>query len=212
MSALHARLRRFAADEDGVTLVELAIVLPLFLLIFLGLIDFGRMGHEYVLAEKAMQLAARTAAVRPAACAGVPEFNVRGSGLQAGLPPRYGTLCSAGSNFCVAVAEVTCTGSAANPTAAEVWARVEPAMPSYATVANLRFRYTYDQRLGFVGGPYVPIVTVEIQNLNFQFVTPLAGLAGLATSGASNGVGPTFPFPRMSVSLPAEDLAQGVSG
>ena len=57
-------------DESGTTLVELAIVLPVFLLLFLGLIDFGRLGQEYVMAEKAMQLAARTAVVRPAACAG----------------------------------------------------------------------------------------------------------------------------------------------
>jgi len=45
-------IRKFARDMGGTTLVELAIVLPIFLLIFFGLIDFGRMGAEYVMAEK----------------------------------------------------------------------------------------------------------------------------------------------------------------
>jgi Flp pilus assembly protein TadG len=52
------------ADDSGTTLVEFAIVLPIFLLLFLGTIDFGRFGAEYMMAQKAMQLAARTAAVR----------------------------------------------------------------------------------------------------------------------------------------------------
>ena len=54
--------RQFARDESGTTLVEFAVVLPLFLLFVFAMIDFGRMGFEYVLANKAVQ----SGAVEPA--------------------------------------------------------------------------------------------------------------------------------------------------
>ena len=211
-NSLRRRLRRAARDESGTTLVELAVVLPLFLLLFLGTIDFGRMGAEYVMAEKAMQMAARIAAVRPAACTGVPLTHTRGTGTIAGVPPRFGEACAAGINFCVNPGTQTCTAVATNATATEIWTRIRPLMPTHATIANLRYSYSSDPQLGFLGGPYVPIVTVEIQNLNFQFATPLGALAALAGTNSNDVPGATLPFPRMSTSLPAEDLALGNAG
>ena len=208
---LRAALRRFRDTEDGTALVELAILLPLFLVLFFGLIDFGRMGAEYVMADKAMQRAARIAAVRPPACPGVPTTNARGPVAPGTVPPRFGTQCSAGASVCTSPAAAICTGNAADPTVAEIWASIGPMLPVGSTAANLRFRYEYDSAMGFLGGPYVPIVTVELQNLNFQFATPLGGLATLA--GATGAPLPsTLPFPAMSTSLPAEDLALGTSG
>lgn len=207
-------LRAFGRDASGTTLVELAVVLPIFLLLFLGLIDFGRMGAEYTMAEKAMQRAARIAAVRPAVCAGVPPTHLRGAGTINGVAPRFGESCGAGTNICINPGTQTCAGTA-DPlgTAAEIWTNIRPLMPSHATVANLRFSYSSDPRLGFLGGPYVPIVTVEIQNLNFQFATPLSALAALAGSTSTGDMpGATLPFPPMSTSLPAEDLALGNNG
>lgn len=206
-----AQMRKLAHNDVGTTLVELAIVLPVFLLLFLGLIDFGRMGGEYVMAEKAMQRASRIAAVRPAACPNVPLMNTRGAGLINGIAPHYGAACSAAAGICADPGIQFCDGNAANPTATEIWAGIRPLMPSHATIANLRFSYDHDPRLGFLGGPYVPMVTVEIQNLNFQFATPLSALAALAGSNTA-GPGATLPFPSMSTSLPAEDLALGNNG
>lgn len=202
----------FRANEDGATLVELAVVLPIFLLLFFGLIDFGRMGAEYVMAEKAIQRAARIAVVRPPACAGVPRIHTRGTVPAGTPPPRFGTKCSAGATICSNPGVVTCSGNSADPTTAEIWASISAMMPTTATPANLRFSYAFDSSLGFLGGPYTPVVTVEIQNLNFQFATPLSALAALAgdTSGAVPGA--NLPFPDMSVSLPAEDLAVGEAG
>lgn len=201
--------QRFIRADNGATLVELAVVLPLFLLIFFGLIDFGRFGAEYVMAEKAMQRAARIAVVRPPACAGVPPTNLRGPVPLNTLPPRFGTKCSAGANICATPTSIICTGSSGDPTVSEIWAAISGWLPRSATEANLSIRYEADPQLGFLGGPYVPIVTVEIQNLNFQFTSPLGGLATLA--GASNPAipGGNVQFPPMSVSLPAEDLANG---
>lgn len=206
------RAQRFHRDESGTTMVELAVVLALFLLIFFGLLDFGRLAFHYVAAEKAMLTAARIAAVRPAACAGVPQTNSIGVIAAGTVPPKYGTNCSAGATICVNPGTITCNGSAANPTANEIWNRISGALPNDATIANLQFSYAYNGNLGFLGGPYVPVVTVQLQNLNFQFVSPMSSLVGLAGATPQPGLGSAIAFPPMSVSLPAEDLAMGNSG
>jgi hypothetical protein len=205
-------LRAFMRNDSGATLVELAVVLPLFLLIFLGLIDFGRMGGEYVMAEKAMERAARIAAVRPPACVGVPLVNTRAPVALGTVPPRFGTGCAFDGGICQDPGTITCTGDATNPTVAEIWAATADILPVGAAPANLRFSYSFDPRLGFLGGPYVPVVTVALENLDFRFVTPIASLAGLAGADGSVLPGATIPFPRLSVSLPGEDLAAGENG
>lgn len=218
---LHMRLARgllrFWRREDGTTLVELAMVLPAFLLLFFGLIDFGLMGSAYVMAEKAMQTATRIAVVRPPMlplyCTGaVPSANLRGTVPVNTTPPRFGTSCSAGPTICANPGTITCTGNAADPTMGEIWARISPLMPPGATPANVRISYTFDPELGFLGGPYVPIVTVEIQGLAYQFATPLGGLTALAGGNGSPITGPNMTFPPMSMSLPGEDLNSGVNG
>ncbi|WP_096787456.1 TadE/TadG family type IV pilus assembly protein [Rhodobacter sp. CZR27] len=204
----HHRIARFGRDEDGTTLVEMAIVLPIFLLIFLALIDFGRLGADHAMAQKAMERASRIAAVRPPACPGVPTTNLRG-GSPSLLP--FGTMCDAAADLCAPVGRITCPGEAGNATAAEIWGLIGPILPPDATIANLSFTYDQDEALGFLGGPYVPVVTVELEGVTFRFVTPLAALAALA--GAGNSTLPmTLPMPRMSVSLPGEDLALGENG
>ena len=203
--------RSLLRDDSGTTLVEFAIVMPIFLLLLFGLIDFGRMGFEYVMANKAVQLATRVAVTRPPACPGVATVNARGTVPNGTVPPIFGTNCRAGATICAAPATVTCAGSASDTTAAEVWASVSPLMPTGSSVANLRFSYAYTRELGFLGGPYVPMVTVQITNLNFQFITPLDALAALAGS-ANSGLPGSLPFPALSVTLPAEDLALGEAG
>lgn len=204
--------REFSTDQDGATLVEFALVLTLFLLIFFGLIDFGRLAFHYVTTERAMQVAARVAAVRPPACATVPEFHARPTSLPPGPAPDYGTSCNAGPSVCINPGTITCAGASANTTAAEIWALVRGTLPKSATIANLSFSYSYDSNLGFLGGPYVPVVTVELQSLNFDFISPLGVLVGLTGGTADASLGASITFPSMSVSLPAEDLSAGNNG
>ncbi|MCE5972027.1 pilus assembly protein [Sinirhodobacter sp. WL0062] len=209
--AIH-RLKQFSLEESAASLIELAIVIALFLLILFGLIDYGRFAFHFVTTERAMHVAARIAVVRPPACTGVPDTNERPA-VPSTPAPQYGTNCNAAANVCKVVADVACDGNAANATAAEIWNVVEPTLPGGSTIANLRFRYTSDTDLGFLGGPYVPIVTVELQNVVFQFVTPLGALAALATgTSGGNNLNADIQFPSMSVSLPAEDLNQGNNG
>ncbi|MEO6300284.1 MAG: TadE/TadG family type IV pilus assembly protein, partial [Paracoccaceae bacterium] len=195
----------------GSTLVEFAIAMPLFLLILFGLIDFGRMGFEYVMANKAVQMAARVAVARLPACNGVVTVNARGTVPVGSVPPYFGTNCRAGATVCAAPATVTCTGNLSNATVAEIWGVVQKLMPVGAAPANLRFTYAYTPDLGFLGGPYVPMVTVQTTGLAFQFVTPLDALAAVAGSTGTTLPG-TLPFPALSVTLPAEDLALGEAG
>lgn len=204
-------IRRFRRAEDGSTIVEFAIVLPVFLLIFFMLIDFGRMAFHYVNSEKSMQVAARVAAVRPAACPGVPDFNRRGPTEIGETAPRTGVQCNTGANVCQAVGTITCTGDPGHPTVAEIWGLIDGALPNDAGPENMQFSYAFDPDLGFLGGPYVPVVTVEITGLEFDFVNPLGVFVALAGGGRSTA-GATIPFPSLSVSLPAEDLAQGDAG
>ncbi|MEW9922219.1 TadE/TadG family type IV pilus assembly protein [Marimonas sp. MJW-29] len=212
LHTLHRLSARFAKDDAGGTLVEFTLVLPLFLLLFFGLIDFGRLAFHYVVAEKAMHVATRVATVRPVACNAVnlPEFHLRpedGGGGQ-----NFGTRCNAAGNVCRPVADVSCPGALQNPTVAEIWPLIRGALPVGATPENLRFSYSYDPNLGFLGGPYVPVVTVELQNLSFQFVSPLSAFVALGGGTAVAGLGADIPYPPMSVSLPGEDLNQGEQG
>lgn len=237
MTAIKEHFHSLWRKEDGASLVEYSIVLSLFLLVFFGMIDFGRLGFNWVMTEKAMQRAARIATVRPPVCAGVPEIHEFGS-----TGARYGTLCRVGPGTCDPVPEQACIlmdataydtvntqakCDALNPntstTAQEIWCILQPILPSNAEPDNIRVSYRFDGNLGFLGGPYTPMVEVGVvtatntvtdgEALDFTFLTPLGGLAAIA-GGVAIGVdaGNTMPFPDLSVSLPGEDLNHGSSG
>lgn len=206
-------LRRFAiADQSGAVLVEFAIVVSLFFFLFYTALDFGRLSYTHVLAQKAAQLAARTAIVRPPACMGVPAIHVRGTVSGGTIPPRYGTACNSDPNVCASVAIISCVGAATNATASEIWGRINAFLPADATIASLQFSYSYDADIGFLGGPYTPIVTVDLNLPDFQFISPLGALAGAAGAANVGSLGSDITYFSFSVSLPAEDLAMGESG
>lgn len=206
---LPARLRHFARDESGATLVEFALVVLLFLFLMFAIIDFGRLAHTWAAAQKATQIAARLAAVRPPVCAGVPAMIGRGPAAAANV--SFGTLCRAGGGICADPGPASCSGVAANPTTAEIFAQIRPLLPAGATEGNLRFTYRFDPNLGFLGGPYVPMVTVDLQGLQFEFVSNLGRMIAPLT-GQQTTLGANIPLPRMSISVPGEDLALGTAG
>jgi len=224
-----SRVRAFRVREDGTTLVEFAICIALFLLILFAVLDFGRLGYNWVMAEKAMQRTVRIAAVRPPICVGVPDYHSRSDPNDATFPA--GTDCRDVAGLCFAAGPIQCTLSTAdgsNPdaiaAAAEIWTSVQPLLPDNATNANVLLRYQYDPNLGFLGGPFVPLITAELVgpasngsygDFLFTFMTPLSSLAGAANAGDTSGIpssGSTIPFPDVSVSLPAEDMNLGSRG
>lgn len=216
--SLRVRLRRLARDDRGASLVEYAMTVALFLALFFMLLDFGRLLYNWNMAEKAMQIAARMAAVRPAACPTVPISNQRGSSA---LATQFGDDCGTGTGVCqgnsggtTRVDTCLANDAAATATATEIYTRIQDLLPTGATPANLRFSYAFDPKMNFLGGPYVPVVTAElVQPLEFEFVSPIYGLlraAGATVAGPDTPA--NIPFPSMSVSLPGEDLALGENG
>ncbi|SFM36748.1 TadE/TadG family type IV pilus assembly protein [Shimia aestuarii] len=207
-----AKLRGFWKDESAAMLVEYGLSIALMIFILFGIIDFGRLAFHYVSAEKFVQHAARIAAVRPAACAGVPQTHTRGT---AGDGPRYGTSCRAGADICANPGPFICTATPDDPTSAEVWAFLEAVLPNDATMSNVVFRYDHDPDLGFLGGPYVPLVTVELNGLTFDFIAPLSELAAMIVGQATTmteSLGGSINFPALSATVPGEDLGLGTNG
>lgn len=200
-------IRQFWADEDGASLVEFALVITLFLFLLLAIIDFGRIGHAWVGANKATQLAARLAAVRPPVCNGVPPLNLRGGGAT----PAFGALCRSGAGVCADPGTISCQGSALAPTALEIFTAVRPLVPAGTTIGQMRYSYAFDPNLGFLGGPYVPMVTVEFTSVTFDFISQLGAFV-TALTGQSSTLGRRLNLPGMSVSLPGEDLNLGTGG
>jgi len=199
---IKSRLR----SDDGSVLVEFAIVTPLFLFLLFTLIDFTRLGYSKVLAEKATQIAVRSAVVRPVACENVPTVTQRSLLGVLALDAPNGTPCNSRQNLCRAADTVSCTGTLGNATVANIWGRIKPLMPTGAQPENLRFTYSFDENLNRVGAPYAPMVTVEIADLQFDFISPLGKLADLASGKSGSTLGQSFTFASMSASLPSEDL------
>ena len=200
--------RKFWHDESGASLVEFSLVVTLFLFLLFGIVDFGRIGHAWVGANKATQLAARLAAVRPPVCPGVPTRNLRGT---ATTILNFGSLCRAGSGVCANPGTITCQGVATNATALEIFTAVRPLVPPGTTINQMQYSYAFDRNLGFLGGPYVPMVTVEFTSVNFTFVSQLGAFV-TALTGQTSTLGAPLSMPGMSVSLPGEDLALGTDG
>jgi len=215
--------RDLVCDERGTTLVELAIGVSLFLLIFLGSIDFARFYYHFSATEKALAVAARTATVRPAVCPNVPDTNVRGAAGPDAVTPDFGASCdgglldadgnAVGGTICAQVAR-SCTlaeTGASTATADEIWGRLGAALPPNATRENLRITYAFDPAINFLGGPFVPNVSVELTGLDFEFITPVGSLASMA-GAATATFDQSPPFPSLRAVAPGEDLAAGNDG
>jgi hypothetical protein len=183
---------RFAGDEAGAAMVEFAMVVGVFFFIFFQIINFGIFASNHLMAEKSTQIATRIATVRPAACSGVPDRYARGTASPA---PRFGTSCGAVPNACSIPVTTSCDGSDSNATASEIWARIGPTLPGGTTISDLKFIYAADPNLGYLGGPYVPRVTVELNLPAFQ----------LFTTGQPQ-------YRVFSITSPGEDLAAGING
>lgn len=197
--------KAFVRDERGGPLAEFALVIGLLFVVAIFIFEISRFYMQVAMAEYATHLAARVASVRPPVCPGVPEVNDRATGSTA----RFGTMCSDPSAPCAAVATQTCAGVAGEPVVDEVFAIVQPLLPGGATPANLQFRYDQSD-LGFLGGPYVPIVSVSLQNLQHDFILPLGQLFAPWDDGAG-GAG-TVPLGPLTATMPGEDLNVGTGG
>jgi Flp pilus assembly protein TadG len=90
-------LKRLGRDERGVQLVELAIVLPVFLLLFAAIAEFSCYFYEYTTLAKASRVGARylaTAAVKPTEDKNAKNIIVFGNAAGTGTPILTGLATS----------------------------------------------------------------------------------------------------------------------
>lgn len=91
--------RRLAADEAGSTLVEVALVLPVLLVLVAGVVMVGRVTHAQVAVQSVAREAARTVAVAPSEIDGLVAAQTRTHSVAAGHrldPERLGVEIDAG--------------------------------------------------------------------------------------------------------------------
>jgi hypothetical protein len=204
---MRSAIRRLLGDERGGPLAEFALVIGLLFVFAIFAFEISRFFMRAAMAEYAAHLAVRVASVRPAVCPGLPEFNERAADSTA----RFGMMCSDPSAPCVVPATLTCAGAAGNPVVDEIFGIVQPLLPNGATPANLQFQYEATN-LGFLGGPYVPMTTVRLQNLQHQFILPLGQLFAPWGDGGGGGGDGTIPLGPMTATMPGEDLNTGTGG
>jgi len=199
----------FRRNDKGSVLVEFAVVLPLFLILLFAIIDFGQIYLRWILAEKATELAVRLLVVRAPLCAGVPTFNDRANGAPRELP--FGSSCGLIANLCANPGTISCNGANADSDDFDdIIARVGSFLPTQVQPDNLLFTYSF-ANLGFLGGPYVPLVSVELQgDVEVPFITPLGPLLQTFYGGGQGLDDPSMP--TMRATLPAEDLIEGGPG
>jgi hypothetical protein len=171
-------LRALIRDETGGPAAEFAMVLPLAILFFFGIIDAGRYMWENNRAEKATQMGARFAAVTDFIPSGLGTYNFVGvGGLTQGDPipaASYGTMtCSKPSSAAVAC---TCSGTCGWGTAASpapfqaIVSRMSLISPQIGT-QNVVVEYS-PSGLGYAGDPngpdIAPIITVRLTGVQFE--------------------------------------------
>ena len=207
----------FGRDDSGAAMVEMAIVLPLLLILLLGFVDFGYAFYQWNGANKAVQAGARLAEVSDPIASGVAlEGGTPSNTLQVGsvVPVNtYDYVCvanAAGTASCSCAAG-TCQGLTVSTTGQAAFNLIYGGDPVVAGQSrrpgmvdffpflrkqNLQVEYIATG-LGYwtrPGGP-VPTIRVSIVNHPFQFFF-LGGLLGFAN----------ITMPTMLSTVTGEDL------
>lgn len=193
-SLLH-RLRR---DERGATFVEAALVFPMLLTLTFALAEFGNVLWEYNTAEKATAVGARYLATRgplvPQLTDGAHDcFAATPSGAVAGLSCADPSLPKASPITCLGSGSDGCTQSVMDGMVASM-RQIAPFISGSQVQVVLR-----QSEMGFIGrGAAVPLITVRLTGLTYNFVT----------LGALLGFGP-MTLPGFDATSVGEDQQEG---
>ncbi len=185
-------LKRLKSNQSGATLVEFTLVLLIMLLMTFGIVEFGYAGYQWANAEAATQRGVRLAATRDAAIINIPDCGAGVTGVALGQP------CSTDAGSYNWSASCNAGAGGANCNAATLALIVAEMQRSYPDIAAANVNVIFSGAgLGFQGlGRPVPIVTIELSGLTFDFVV-LDALIGLPNQIA---------MPAFRASLPGEDL------
>ena len=206
---------RLAQDQRGAAAVEVAIVFGVLLVLTISLIEFALALWQWNSAEKATQLGVRYAVESdPVATAftsysGIDAGFEPGQSLDTGNVAAFTVRCT--SSGCTCVPSGSCpTEFGNNPTddPAAFTAIVDKTRGIFPRIQpeNVVVKYSH-VGMGFagrLGADLVPIVTVELQGLTFDFL--LLSFLGPMLYGATT-VPTGIPMPTFAATLTGEDLA-----
>ena len=171
-------LQRFVRDAGGAGAAEFALLLPLFVLFFVGLLDAGRLFYEINRGEKATQIGARWAVVTDPISPELASTSYVGQ-VVGGVTLTQGDRIPAAALGLLTCNSTSCTCTTApcpaSPTrnAAPfnaLLARMQDIMPQIGA-GNLIVEYR-GSGLGYAGDPsgrdISPLVTVRIAGLTYS--------------------------------------------
>jgi len=178
-------------DRRASSAAEFALILPLLIIFFFGIIDVGRLMFTWNRAEKATQMGVRHAIVTDMVPATLASQNFAiSNGIPGGDPVPTSqfdnTTCD----------QTTCTNGWGYDSAAftAIVNRMRMAMPQI-TAANVEIDYE-NVGLGYAGDPngpdVAPLVTVRLKDMEFR--PTLFGVFGL-----------TLQLPDFNAALTSED-------
>lgn len=190
-----ADVREFLAGREGTSSVEFALIALLLFTFVFGIADAARMMWQWNAAAKAVHWGVRFAAVNDPVADGLADIDCLAAAGGNGVPCPASSMPNP-----VVCTQSGCSGSFGNFDSAAFNNVVNEMRRIYdrITAANVRIEYRH-VGLGFAGNPYgsdiVPLVTVALQNMTFNFLTP--GLSGLVT----------VTMPDFRTAMPAEDMS-----
>lgn len=209
-------LTRLRKDTAGATMVEFAIVISLLLLVVGGLFDFTFAYWQWNMAVKAVERAARIAAVSDPVAGGAAAWaKMNTITTIAGDPYPAGSFdCVCTTSGCTAGPAGPCplafnaaalntivygrgNGAACNRAAPNVYAIGMCNLSNFITPAKVSIEYSATG-IGFQGKPCgpIPTITVQLQNVQFGYFF-LRGLMNLANA----------TFPPVKTTITGEDLS-----
>ncbi len=192
-------------DPSGAVAVEFGLVGSIFILLLIGMMEFGIAFWQWNQASKALQLGVRLAAVSDPVSSDLKTMTGLSATVEQGdAMPYFQRVCNGATQSCSsgtydAAAMRTLVygrGNAACPSTVQRY----PAMCqlfSRITPQNVIVEYT-QTGLGFAGRPGGPLpsITVRLTGLNFDFIV-LNSMLGL----------PRIPMSGLIASATAEDLS-----
>jgi Flp pilus assembly pilin Flp len=198
---------KFLRDNTGSVIIEYSLVFPLFIVALLGTVDVTYMLFEWVSANKAAYVGARTAVVKDPVANGITNPFFTQTQLQQIGEWCYNSTTGLANGNCPSMSAI-CTGSDSSCTNGYIWnetafttifASMQTMFPRL-TRQNVQISYQTNN-LGFVGqtssyGGLPMTVTVSLNCLThqFYFIDTLMSWVFSPPAGCSGNLqGPSIP-------------------
>ena len=195
------RMRSIWRDRSGAVAVDFGLVGSMFIVMLMGILEFGTAFWQWNQATKALQLGVRLAAVSDPVSSDLKTLTGLSATVQEGDPmPYYQRICNGATQTCsngtydpaAMRTLVYGRGNTACPTATQRYPAMCQIFPRIRP-QNLIVEYTHTG-LGYAGRPGGPLpsITIRLTGLNFDFVVlnsllglPRIGMSGLAATATA---------------------------